>query len=371
VTGRERVIAALNRELPDRTPRGLYGEIIGYVPAVHRLLTERCAPKTPLEYFEMDATGVAQNPTRLPRDRFLDWLPSAVRDKVDASGDVSENCGLPPEIAVDEWGVCWRGGVFEHYTHIESPLAEVDDFDRIKAYSWPDLDKSYRYRGVAERVAALHDRGLAVAAFPGSVYEQAWYIRGMEKTLEDMMLRPDVAHYLLDRTAHYQKVAAVAFAKAGVDIIFLGDDVAMQTGLLMGIEMWRKFLGGRLRATIGAVKSQRAETKIVYHSDGNVEPLIPDLIEAGVEVLNPVQPECMDPAEVKRKYGDRLAFWGTVSVQKTMSRGSPADVREEVLTRIRTVGYKGGLFLSPAHVLPPETPWENIVAFFEAADEPL
>jgi len=371
VTSRERVMAALNREKPDRAPRGLYGEIVGYVPAVARLLAERCAPKTPRERFEMDATSVAQNATRLPRDRFLDWLPSAVRDRVDAPDSAPENCRLPAEIAVDEWGVCRRRGVFEHFAHIESPLADVDDFDRIKAYPWPDLDRSYRYDGLPGKVAAIHDRGLAVAAFPGSVYEQAWYIRGVQKILEDTMLNAEVAHYLFDHTAHYQKAAAVAFAEAGVDVMILGDDVAMQTGLLMSIEMWREFLGGRLKATIGAVKSARPETKVFYHSDGDVEPLIPDLIEAGVEALNPVQPECMDPAEIKRKYGDRLAFWGTVSLQRTMSRGSPADVREEVRTRVRTVGYDGGLFLSPAHVLPPETPWENIVAFFEAADEPI
>ena len=99
-----------------------------------------------------------------------------------------------------------------------------------------------------------------------------------------------------------------------------------------------------------------------------MEPVIPELIEIGIDILNPVQPECMDPAAIKRRFGDRLAFWGTVSVQRTMPFGTPDDVRAEVRARIRDVGRGGGLILAPAHVLGPETPWENIVAFFEAAD---
>ncbi|MBM3855949.1 MAG: hypothetical protein FJ399_22815, partial [Verrucomicrobia bacterium] len=121
-------------------------------------------------------------------------------------------------------------------------------------------------------------------------------------------------------------------------------------------------------ATVRAVKQCRPETFVFYHSDGNLEPVIPELIEIGIDILNPVQPECMDPAALKRRFGDRLSFWGTVSVQRTMPFGTPAMVRAEVAARVRDVAYGGGLILAPAHVLGPETPWENIVAFFDAAD---
>ena len=165
-----------------------------------------------------------------------------------------------------------------------------------------------------------------------------------------------------------QQFAATQFARAGVDIIITGDDIAGQTGMLMKLDVWREFLKPRLAATVRAVKQARPEAFVFYHSDGNVEAAVPDLIEAGIDILNPVQPECMDPAAVKLKFGDRLAFWGTVSVQQTMPFGSPEAVRAEVRSRIRSVGKGGGLILAPAHVLGPETPWENIVAFFEAAD---
>ncbi|MFA5865053.1 MAG: uroporphyrinogen decarboxylase family protein [Phycisphaerae bacterium] len=351
-------MTALNHQKPDRTPRLLYGEVIGYVPAVEKLLTEKCAPKTPREYFDMDITGIAANTTRLPRDRFEDWIGKRVK-----------GLSTIPDLPVDEWGVWWRPGSLHHFVHIESPLAGIEDFDRLREYPWPDLDREYRFEGVAEKVASLHTEGLAVASYAGAIYEHAWYLRGLEDTLEDMLLRPQIAHFLFDHTAYYQKSVAVAMARAGVDIIILGDDVAMQTGLTMSLDIWRTFLKPRLRATIKAVKDAYPLAKIFYHSDGNVTSLVPELIEVGVEILNPVQPECVNPAELKQKYGKELAFWGAVSVQKTMPFGTPDDVKNEVRERIRTLGYNGGYILSPAHVLEPEVPWENIMAFFEAADE--
>ena len=156
-----------------------------------------------------------------------------------------------------------------------------------------------------------------------------------------------------------------------MDIIITGDDVATQHGLMMSAQTWRTFLKPRQAATIDVVRKANPDSYVFYHSDGDVESLIPELIEIGIDILNPVQPDCMDPAEIKRKYGDRLSFWGTVSVQHTMPFGTPDDVRAEVAERIKTVGYNGGLILAPAHVLGPETTWENIVAFFEAAGEPL
>jgi uroporphyrinogen decarboxylase len=355
MTSRERVLAALAHCPTDRVPRLLYEEAIGYTPPIKRLLEERCAPKTPRDYFDMDITSVTFNPTRLPRERFAEWLgeesPVAL-----ASGQV------------DEWGVWWRAGDFHHFAHVESPLRRIENPAQLERYPWPDLDQPYRYEGVRERVQALHARGLAVAAYAGSVFEQAWYLRGLEPLMMDLCERPDLAHALFERTAAFQQHAARQFARAGVDILITGDDIAGQNGPLISLRMWRQFLKPRLAATARAVKETNPATRVFYHSDGNVEPFIPELIEVGIEILNPVQPEAMDPAAIKRRYGDRLSFWGTVSVQRTMPFGTPDDVRAEVRARIRDVGRGGGLILAPAHVLGPETPWENIVAFFEAAD---
>lgn len=355
MTSRERVRTALAHRPTDRVPRLLYEEAIGYTPPIERMLREHCAPRLPRDYFGMDITSVTFQPTMLPRARFAPWL-GAEAEAALASGEV------------DEWGVRWRGGDFHHFAQIESPLRGAQDLARLKDYPWPDIDQPDRYVGLRERVAGLHQQGFAVAAFAGSVFEQSWYLRGMEDLMMDLIAAPEVAHYFFERTAALQQRAAAEFARAGADIVITGDDIAGQNGLLMSLGAWREFLKPRLAATVRAVKEANEETFVFYHSDGDVEAAIPDLIDIGIDILNPVQPECMEPTLIKQRYGDRLSLWGTVSVQRTMPFGSPGDVHAEVRARIRDVGCGGGLILAPAHVLGPETPWENVVAFFEAAD---
>jgi len=355
MTSRERVLTALAHRPTDRVPRLLYEEVIGYTPPIEQLLREKCAPKAPGEFFDMDITRVTFEPTELPRSRYAEWLGASAGEAL-ASGQV------------DEWGVWWRAGDFHHFAHAESPLRGIQNFQRLQEYPWPDLDQPYRFHQVRQRVEELHAQGLAVAGYAGSVFERSWYIRGLEDLMLDLLAAPEVAHHFFERTAAFQRFAAEQFARAGVDIVITGDDVAGQKGMLMKLELWREFLKPRLAATVDAVKRIRPDALVFYHSDGNVEAVIPDLIEIGIDILNPVQPECMDPAAIKRKFGDRLSFWGTVSVQRTMPFGTPDDVRAEVRARIREVACGGGLILAPAHVLGPETPWENIVAFFAAAD---
>jgi len=355
MTSRERVLQALAHQPTDRVPRLLYEEAIGYTPPIERLLRERCAAKSPRDYFGMDLTRVTFNPTTLLPSRFAAWLGT------DAHAALSSG-------EVDEWGVWWRKGDFHHFAQLQPSLRSVQNFERLREYPWPDLEQPYRWQGVRERVEALHGQGFAVTGYAGSVFERSWYLRGVEDLMMDMLAAPALAHWLFERTAALQQYAATQFARAGVDIVITGDDVAGQKGMLMKLEMWREFLKPRLAATVRAVKRARADTFVFYHSDGNVEPVIPDLIEIGIDILNPVQPECMEPAALKRKFGDHLSFWGTVSVQRTMPFGTPEEVRAEVRARVREVARGGGLILAPAHVLGPETPWENIVAFFEAAD---
>ena len=149
----------------------------------------------------------------------------------------------------------------------------------------------------------------------------------------------------------------------------LGDDVATQLNMMINPVLWREALKPRLACVIRAAKEVRPEILIFYHGDGNMEAILPDLIEIGVEVLNPVQPECMDPARMKEQFGDKLAFWGCIGTQTTMPFGSPEEVKRTVRNLIATVGKGGGLFLAPTHTLEPDVPWENVEAFIEAVRE--
>ncbi len=195
-----------------------------------------------------------------------------------------------------------------------------------------------------------------------TIFETAWALRGLEQMMLDMILDPDLANHLLDIPYHYHLTAAKKLASLGVDMIWTGDDVGSQNQMLISPDMWRTFLKPRMANFISELKAINPAVKVAYHSDGDVEPIIPELIEIGIDVLNPIQPASMDPAEIKRKYGDKLCFWGTVDEQHTLPFGSPADVEAEVRERLHTVGQDGGLILAPTHHVQLDTPLENFWA---------
>ncbi|MCP4401333.1 MAG: hypothetical protein GY801_29045 [bacterium] len=142
-----------------------------------------------------------------------------------------------------------------------------------------------------------------------------------------------------------------------------------QNTMMFSPKLWRRMLKPRLARVIRAAKSVNPDVFIYYHSDGKIDPIVPELIEVGADVLNPAQPECLDPVEVKKKWGQDLSFWGTIGTQTTLPFGTPDEVRQVVRTRKHEIGNGGGLVLAPTHVIEPDVPYENILAFFEAANE--
>ena len=194
-------------------------------------------------------------------------------------------------------------------------------------------------------------------------------MRGMENLLCDMMSEDPMAEVLLDRVTDIAVQRAVSYAKAGADGIFLGDDIGMQHTIMMGKELYSEWLKPRLKRVIDAAKAVNPELLIFYHSCGHVTELIPQLIEAGVEVLNPVQPECMDFAKIHAEYGDRLSFHGTIGTQSVMPFGTPEEVRKKVFENLDIAGKKGGLYACPTHMLEPEVPLENVIAYIRACME--
>ncbi|NLF74210.1 MAG: hypothetical protein GX573_00825, partial [Chloroflexi bacterium] len=221
-----------------------------------------------------------------------------------------------------------------------------------------------------EQIARLHAAGYAVQASPphlgGELFETAWRMRGFEQFMIDLVDNPPLVDYLLEQLTAMHLSVSLALVRAGIDILALDDDIAEYTRLLISPAMWRRYFKPHVRAIIAACRAANPDLFIFWHSDGNIEPVIPDLIEIGVNVLNPVQPDAMDPARLKRLYGDRLAFWGTVGTAQSWAWADPEDIRREVFERIQIVGAGGGLILSPAYDLEPEFRWENVVALFEA-----
>lgn len=295
-----------------------------------------------------------------------DWQAPAL-PLVDSAPMYPHFFRLGPFTALNEWGEYRIFDAAWSYHRKIYPLGEeacgVAD---VAAFPFPDVFDDARYSGIAEGIAAIHDRGLAALLFlEMTLFEKAWRIRGLENLMVDFLVRPAVAERLLDevvcRTAHIAR----RYAALGADIVCLGDDVGAEQAMMIAPRTWRQWLKPRLAGVIAAVKEANRDALVFYHSDGKIEPIIPDLIEIGVDILNPVQPETMDVAGLKREYGELLSFWGGIGVQTTMPFGTPAEVRQAVRSLIDVAG-PCGLLVAPAHVIEPDVPWDNIAAFLEA-----
>jgi uroporphyrinogen decarboxylase len=343
---RQRVLAALRRQTPDRLPY-----FIRLSPSVIEELRRRTGETDPAVYFQTDIRDVPIAATpRAAAARYRPYL-----------------AGKPAGATVNEDGIAEIQGTFQHYKYSVPLLDGINDLRAFQDFPIPDIDAPERYSGFAGAVDALHNQGYAVRGRAGSLFEWAWAVRGFENLLLDFVDRPDLAECLLDRRTETLCGAARLLAVGGIDVLGIHDDVAMQTGPMMSLGTWRRWLKPRWARVLAAAKAAHPDLLVWYHCDGNVTALVPELIEIGVNVLNPVQPECMDGEAIKRQYGDRLAFWGGLGTQRVLPFGTPSDVQEEVRRLARTLGKGGGLLIEPTHQVQPDVPWENIVAYIEAA----
>jgi uroporphyrinogen decarboxylase len=254
-----------------------------------------------------------------------------------------------------------------------SPLAGAQSLDELRSFPFPELSATYSGDGLAQQVEALHARGLAAGGnlphLGGELFEAAWRLRGLESFLLDLVRRPEWAHFLLDRLADLARRNAETQARAGVDVLALDDDVGMPGTMIISPATWREFFKPRLAAIVGAARAVKPGLPILYHSDGYFEPIVGDLIEIGVNAINPLEPEYMDAAHLRKRYGPRLVLWGTVGRQTTFSFATPDEIRREVKLRVETLG-RAGLVLCPAYdVDEPDIPWANVSAFLDAVRE--
>lgn len=271
---------------------------------------------------------------------------------------------IPKGAFINAFGLMEVPGSMYHFTRYISPLRNVRTLAEIEDF-YIDTYDSFTDGHMAEAVNSLHEQGLVAAASCGMMYEDSWQMRGYEQFLEDMLLEPEHCENLLDRVCERNLRAAVSAANAGIDLLFSGDDVANQRTLMFSIENWRRFMKPRWEKVFKAVKKINPNIAIWYHSDGNIEDIIPELIEIGVDILNPVQPECLDPLMVKKKYGGQLVIDGAIGTQSVMPFGTPQQVRDEVRKMKECLGYDGAYIISPTHVLEPDVPPQNIIAFLE------
>jgi uroporphyrinogen decarboxylase len=271
---------------------------------------------------------------------------------------------------VDEWGVGFAPVEYStpfgkgHYTEVVGhPLADSRALDTFRP---PDPERPELYEGVERLLREYRDEYWIVGETVTTILETAGALRGLPRLLMDLIEDPDLADRILEIPYRYHLAAAKRMVRMGVDMIWVGDDVGTQRGMMISPACWRRFLKPRMARFISEIRALNPRLKVAYHSDGDIRPIIPELIEIGVDVLNPIQPACMNPAEIARLFGDRLCLWGTIDEQRTLPFGAPEDVRREVLLRIETAGKNGGLILGPTHHVQLDTPMENFRAMVEA-----
>ena len=278
--------------------------------------------------------------------------------------------GFEYDVKFDGWGIAHEDNPNSmHMTKMHYPMKNFTTLEEMKAYPLPDYTK-VDFSPLQKQMDDIHDRGLAVFVWQEcTIWETAWYLRSMDNLMMDMAMEDEKAVWLFDQITEKACYRADIFARQGADIIGLGDDVGMQESIMMSMEMYRQWIKPRLQKVIRAAKSANPDVLISYHSDGYIEPFIPELIEMGVDILNPVQPECMDFKTIHAKYGSKLSFNGTIGTQRLMPFGTPEEIKREVKRNLDIAGDKGGLFCCPTHILEPEVPWENVEAYVEACHE--
>lgn len=272
---------------------------------------------------------------------------------------------------IDEWGVGYRRGSVAHFASFISPMSLFESPEQVESFPLPDILADYRWDGVVEKIETLkkQDRIVMNGTVNIDIFEPAWYLRGLENFLVDLLDNPEMAQACLDHIAGIKIQLAKKFAEAGVDVLVFGDDVGTERGMMISADTWRDWLKPRLAAAIRAAKEANPHVLCYYHSDGDIREIIPELIEIGVDILNPIQPECMDPVEIYNTYVDQVSFWGTIGTQTTMPFGTCQEVKNKTRQMLELCRERGKLVIAPTHLLEPEVPMENILAFVDTVHQ--
>lgn len=342
MTSKERVAMAIAHEEPDRVP-----VCATYVPEIQEKLEGKYQPTGDL--------GVA-----LGNDMV----------KISSGLENSFYYKDTPEY-VCPYGITWRNIANEtgHFSEIHKfPLA--GDESKIYDYVMPKVaDATDVLEATRKAVAQYGKEKWIIGSCQCSVFEAAWYLRGLDTFLMDMAMEEDYVEVLLDKVMTFPLEMGLRYIDMGVDMVWLGDDIATQQHMMMSPAMWRTYFKPRYAKMFAAFKAKNPNIKICYHSCGNLEAVVDELVEIGLDVLNPIQPMAMNPAQFKKRFGKKLTMYGAMDVQQVMPFGTPAQVREEVKSLIQDCAPGGGFILSPAHHIQSDTSVENVEAFYAAARE--
>ena len=367
---RERVMITLNHQEPDRVPLDIGGgystsiSIEGY-EKLKKYLGYSAETKVMSSIFR-----IAYVDDNVRKQLGSDLHPITVKSPLHWSPPTSESGTV-----IDTWGIKWKQVFYSegchYYELVHSPLAEaeIDDLDK---YPWPDpVDPGYT-KGLADEVGDLYENtDYALIADSGfkDFWELAYMLRGYEQFLIDLKINPQFVSSLLSKLLEINIAGTTRFLDSVgkyIQVIRTSDDLATQNGLMMSPQTYRKLIKPVYDTFFKLIKS-KTQAKIFYHSCGDVRDLLDDLIEIGVDIINPVQVSAMgNTAELKTKYGEKLVFWGGIDTQHVLPRGTEKEVQNEVKQRIHDLGPGGGYVAAAVHNMQADVPPENIVTMAQA-----
>ena len=368
MNSRERVLTVLRHEVPDRVPVDLGSTAVS---GIHRRAND--ALKALLGVVADEPVHDLVQGLVVPDERVLqrfgvDFRRVAMRPSAAAAAALPADSD---ETYVDEWGMR-RQRTELYWEMVGHPLADATVED-LRHYPWPDPHDPARVAGLAEEAQRLYeetDYALVADFLGGGLFEQALWMRGFERFMMDLVSNEPFATALLDRLLElYIEFYDVYLEAVGpyVQIVALGDDLGMQTGPLISPALYRRLIKPRHKELYDFIHS-RTEAKIMHHTCGSVFPLVQDLIDVGVDILNPIQTSAqgMDPAALKREFGQQLIFHGGMDVQRILPFATPEVVKEEVKRIVAILGQGGGYIFAPSHNIQADVPPENILAMYEA-----
>lgn len=377
LTSRQRVQAVLNHEKPDRVPIILgASNATGISTPAYRKLKEYLGIQGEEKYlYDWPELGTAALDEavleRLHSDvrGVLDREPAFIREK--------NRIREPGSPYFNSWGVGSVEGDPGTWFPAIHPLAETHLIEELESYPWPDMDDPTRVahvRADAQRVAEENKYAILATPWLAFPLERAYAMQRMDRFMRNLGRYPDFTRALLTKIADFCKTLMGHFLHEigdNIDMIKIGDDLGMQNSLLMSPKMYREIVKPIHADYIAFIKSH-TKAKLFFHTDGDVFPLIPDFIEMGVDILNPVQTSAgkmSNLEELKRQFGKHLIFCGAIDTHRVLPFGTPDEVRAEVKRVIDILGQGGGYMLASVHTIMPDVPPENILAMVDAAVE--
>jgi len=359
MNSRKRFLQTINNKIPDRPP-----VVATFTPQVAKKMSKYLGLSYEQPLDSMLST----------RASHMDLLVELGNDAIviaTCAPDTFPTKTLDNGLIENEWGMIFKplGLYNEFYVY---PLAHAKTVDDISNYKFPDPLANGRWTAAEKNVVKYGKTHGIIADLETTLFETAWYLVGLEKFLMDLLMEAEYINPLLDKIQAIHTIYGKRLVELGADVLWCGDDFGTQQSQIMDMETFRKYFKPRINEMFSEYKKVNPEVKLAWHSCGAFRPFMPDFIELGLDIVNPIQPMAagMEPEMLKQDFGNELIFFGGVCVQDLLPNKTPTEIQKEMKRRISILGENGGYIVAPAHNIQDDTSIENILAFFDAGKSP-